>query len=194
MEKQNLHNKHLSRKELIRLSNSLKVALPEHLSVCKDCSGLLELLTLFHVVGERHLEIAPTGWVEKAVAIAKPKRVKEAIRQLAAYLSFDSWTQPNLAGVRSTGELENRRIRYNVNEYSIDIRMEKQQTEYAFIATVSNKDERDPSFTLVSAGRSVVADEDGYYQWVSSRPPKRISFHSSNIIIHLPVTIWNKLS
>ncbi len=190
----NLSNKHLSRKELIVFSKSVAGALPEHLSVCKDCSGLLELFTRFQVAGERQLENVPAGWIEKAVAIAKPKRVKEAIQQLVAYLAFDSWTQPIPIGVRSMGQLANRRVRYNVNEYSIDIRMEKQQTEYAFIATVSKKDERDPSFTLVSAGRSVVADEDGYYQWVSSRPPKRISFHSSDIIIHLPVTLWNKPS
>jgi len=107
-----------------------RTAMHSHLdSGCKSCGAVLSLWQRVHGIARRELAYEPpTSAVRNSKAAftlhrppeTHPKRIQRA------KLLFDSFLQPQLAGVRS-GDATVRQLLYGSGDYHIDIRIEPQE-------------------------------------------------------------------
>jgi hypothetical protein len=185
---------HTKRPDLIRASKGISTSatIGRHIAQCEDCSEFFEIYRRFPVSGQMPLTEAPSGWITKAAEIMAEGRLVAAIKRLAATLSFDSWSQPALAGVRSVGSVSERRIRFETEEFLFDLRVEQERQGYLMTARLTHQDEPYRGFVVTHSTGVVGADVDGYYEWTSLRPPKKISLKSNDVEIVLPEIVWNR--
>jgi hypothetical protein len=134
-----------------------------HLDIgCKQCEAILELWQRVHGIAGRELAYHPL-----ASAVRDSKAMFELHRQpetqprraLPAKLLFDSFLQPQVAGVR-TSEVTVRHLLYGAGDYQIDIRIEPQEDseKVALVGQVLNADDVDQCLdespvVLFQAGR-----------------------------------------
>lgn len=185
---------HIRRQELIRAakSGSISTTSERHIANCDDCSEFRDLFARFPVSGNIPLIDAPAGWVTKAIEIMQPGRVASAMRRLAAKLSFDSWSQPALAGVRSVGSVSERRIRFETDGILFDLRVEQERQGYLMTARLTQANEPCSGFVVTHSTGVVGAASDGYFEWTSHRPPKKITLKSNDLEIALPEIVWHR--
>ena len=185
---------HTKRQDLIRASKGISTSATtdRHIAQCEDCRDFFEIYKRFPVSGLLPLTDAPSGWITKAAQIMTAGRLATAIKRLAATLSFDSWSQPALVGVRSVGSVSERRIRFETDGVLFDLRVEQEKQGYLMTARLTRQDEPCPGFVVTHTAGVVGADVDGYYEWTSPRPPKKISLKSNDVEIVLPEIVWNR--
>ena len=164
-----------------------------HLSSCPECSELVELLRAYNVAGELPLAEAPAGWVAKAVALGRRRRLLERVKQVAAELIFDSWTAPQPVGVRGAGISDFRRLRFSFPGMQFDLRAERQTDRWAIVAQISGAGVPKIPPELRVDNQTYFADKaGGLYQWWSPKPPRRIQLHFQDKIVILPNLMWKK--
>jgi hypothetical protein len=181
---------HLNRKELIEASKKAVGNRAKHLAECAECRKALEFLLKFPVAGQLPLADAPTGWINKAVALAEKKKVVDGLSRVLAHLIFDSWTMPEPVGVRGEGAIEHRRLRYRAAEITIDIRAEQARDEWHMVAQAIGEYKSQPF--LVIGKKEYYADEDGLFQWADKKPPRHILLKSKEAVIEFPELSWKK--
>ncbi|SYZ72545.1 hypothetical protein TRIP_C20660 [Candidatus Zixiibacteriota bacterium] len=181
---------HLNRKELIEVGRKPEKERPRHLSECDDCRMALEFLIRFPVAGQLPLADAPSGWINKAVAIAEQKRTADIITGVLAKLIFDSWTMSEPVGVRGQGAIEHRRLRYEAAGIIFDMRAEQGPGEWHMVARAEGAIKAAP--VLLIGKNSHFANADGLYQWSAKRPPRNIRLKSDEGIIKFPELSWKK--
>ena len=71
------------------------------------------------------LDHAPSGWIEKASAIARAKSVAGRIAKFVARLQFDSWLVPSPAVLRGASGRPSRRLNWEAESWSVDLRVEE---------------------------------------------------------------------
>jgi len=185
---------HIKRQDLIRASkgNSTSVTIDRHIAQCEDCREFFGIFRQFPLSGQLPLTNAPSGWIAKAAEIMTASKLATAIKKLAATLSFDSWSQPALAVVRSVGSVSERRIRFETDGILFDLRVEQERQGYLMTARLTRQDEPCPGFVVTHSTGVVGATADGYYEWTSPRPPKKITLTSNDLEIVLPEIVWNR--
>ncbi len=97
-----------------------------HAARCESCRDALETVRAVTELGAREASWTPAAAVvRQAEAIFAPRpRVREsAWPTLAALLTFDSWHEPALAGVRAQAAAE-RHVTYRAGDWEIDLRLE----------------------------------------------------------------------
>lgn len=185
-------DKHLHREELIALARKLPSSTNRHLSECAECREEVELLQEFNVVGQSRLPDAPAGWIERAVALAQKQPSLEKIRKAVATLVFDSWAAPQPIGVRGQASIGERRLRYEADRFTFDLRAERLPGEWAFVAKVTTESLPPGSFSLSVGKRELTADTAGFFQWTTGRPPRKIRLRYDDAEIEIPELSWKK--
>jgi hypothetical protein len=185
-------DKHLSRKELIKVARSGELPERGHLATCEQCRNEVLLLREYYMANQKPLPDAPQAWIKKAIDIARATGAGQKIRHLLAKIVFDSWKMPYPVGVRGEESLSDRRIRFEAEGLTLDIRAEKYERNWTFVAEISGKDIAGSEVILEADSRKYVPGAGGLYQWSSKRAPKKILLHSRNSIIELPELKWQK--
>lgn len=97
-------------------------------SGCKHCGGNLLWYERIRALATNDTSSEPPSWVlKRAVKLfdeiaARPHAV-DRLGRLVASLTFDSLSQPSLAGVR-VAESSDRQLLYSAGEYSIDLQLD----------------------------------------------------------------------
>lgn len=183
-------DRHLTRPALIEAARSQGVVAESHLESCPTCSDLVGLLQAFMVAGKLHLPDAPSGWVERAAALASPSNAAEKVRSFVARLVFDSWAMAKPLGVRGESVESDRRLRFETEALRLDLRAEKQSQGWTFVAQVKGSSES--PIRIEADKQELLPDSAGIYQWSGSRPPRKITLRSDEFVIELPELLWKK--
>lgn len=162
----------------------------KHLEQCPSCRLQLELYQLAQA-GEVLLD-APAQVVQQARLIGRPSR-QPVLASLVARLTFDSWADLALAGVRGLGPEKERRLRFETDDIRFDIRIEKTAAKWVLAAQIKDLAHSECNYTIHSGSRRVSRRSDSFYIWSESRPPKSLRLVSPETTIVLPEIAWNKL-
>jgi hypothetical protein len=184
--------KHMNRKELIDAAKKQTLPKSGHLAECQECRNAVKLLEAFPVFGALPLNDVPKAWIDRAVSIIKESGISDKIRIIKAKLVFDSWTKPQIVGVRGGNSICDRRLRFESDTISFDLRAEKREKIWTFMARASKKDIIEDTLILAVGRQRFQADKSGIFEWQASRPPKNITLHTKTISIGLPELSWKK--
>ena len=184
--------KHPSRQQLISAAQTKQQTLHDHLAVCDDCRTLFELYRQFPVTGELSLQDAPSGWIAKAKEIAVSSNPLTKLHGMIARLAFDSWSLPAAVGVRSQTVEQDRRLRFEIGPFLLDIRAERQSSGWDFTAQVTGDQPLGDGVILRVDRQEIKANELGFFQWSSGKPPRHISVNAGDVRLELPEMTWKQ--
>ena len=110
-----------------------RTAMRNHLDAgCTSCASMLNFWQRVHGIAQREKAFEPPDRTVRAakgmLALRQPqkRRSKTAVAAVSATLLFDSFSQPKLAGVRSS-ESAIRQLLYQAAEFHVDFRIEPQE-------------------------------------------------------------------
>ena len=182
--------KHLTRSALITFSRSTASGhVRRHLRTCCDCAQEAALYESFQVAGEPWLSSAPSSWTSKAMAINGLTDRYGLVKRLTAKLSFDSWAQNLVLGVR--GQVaDERRVRFDHESVSADIRAEKRTDGWRFIGRLGVAREKLAETALVVDGIAIYPEPSGFVDWAAAEPPKTMHIALPGYIVDIPELLW----
>lgn len=186
---------HCSREELVRWARTGAIGekkAESHLAECGECRLLWELFLTFAGAADTPLSSAPSGWIERALAIAARPSPRSVMEKVTARLVFDSWLSPALAGLRGAQGTEARRLRWEAGEWILDLRAEKSRSGWEMVAQVQREGEAVVGLAVGSGTREVFTDRAGMAVWNSKRPPRRISLHTDGGILQCGEIAWSR--
>lgn len=187
-----IKNTHPTRKELILAVRLGGADVGKHLTDCSWCHLYFGLLTKYPLAGELPFSNAPLSWIEKAISIAaKPDRAR-GLKSLIARISFDSWARPVPEGVRGEALILERRLRFDAANKTFDLRAEYRQNHWDFTAQITDREGKIVDGTLLAGKKELNADEQGFYQWSSVRPPQKVKLLTDEDEIEIPELSWKK--
>jgi hypothetical protein len=182
--------KHIDRNRLIELISEDAIESEPHLTECEECRLAVELLRQFCVAGAVPLPDAPGGWVAKAQAIAASEPLSAKISRLVARIVFDSWASASPVGVRGMETTSDRRIRFETEELSLDLRAEQGTDEWSFIAQL--RPATVGSTTLTADGTEIKPNEYGLFEWTTRKPTRHITVLLDDEEIKIPELTWKR--
>jgi len=182
----------MNRKELIEAARRKFIPKSGHFMRCPECQEMYYLLRAFPVSGDLPLPDAPKAMIDKAIAISEKSGLRNVARQLKALLTLDSWAMPEPIGVRGGNSLADRRLRFESDEVVFDLRGEKSDKQWIFVARAVGKKTISSDFILGADRKLLQPDQNGIYEWKSGRPPRKMSLNSDDLIIELPELSWKK--
>lgn len=183
---------HPTRKELIAASRSSGTTVEKHLPKCNWCDLYFELIKRYSFTGEVPLTSAPQSWIDKAVSIAVKTEKIQSLKSLVARIAFDSWAMPMPEGVRGETMIQERRLRFEVNDKSFDVRAEYRRNHWDFTARITDPQGQPIKGKLLAGKKELMADENGFYQWSSKKPPKGLELLIERDRIEIPELSWKK--
>ncbi len=184
--------RHLSRQELIEAARRRSFVPGDHVKSCRQCWEAIDLLKAFHVCGRLPLPDAPLLWVERAASLAGKSGVLERVRTLVATLTFDSWSVPQPVGVRGHSTLSDRRLRFQADDMTFDLRAERRTSGWAFVAQTAVEGSTKVDASLRLGARRLGADPSGLFQWSSKRPPAGMTIFYGDTSVIIPELTWRK--
>ena len=169
-----------------RLSSDQIGELPE------DERSFAILLRDFDFAGEDHLFDAPETVIRKAESLLDTRVASGRPKSLLAKLVFDSWAMPLPAGVRGSATADDRRMRFDLEPFVFDLRVEKQGRTYHCIAEIAGPEDTADRFTVTVDNRKIKAGDEGLFEWSSSKPPRRMAVAIDNEPpVELPELSWD---
>ena len=191
MKKNSNNEKHLSRQQLLQAARGEDGSF-EHLKTCRSCRQATALLREYRVAGNQYLTDAPDFLINRVIAIAGGSPAAKGARKWLAEIIFDSWSMPHPIGVRGVESLDHRRLRFNADHITVDLRAERLKSEWDFTARVSGRGIKDTPPLLLAGTKSIAPDPNGFYVWKSKRPPKKLLLHIGGAVFELPELSWKK--
>jgi hypothetical protein len=183
---------HLSRENLIKAAKKRKLTLSGHLAECQECRRELFLLRNFTMMNRIPLQDAPASLISRAIAIASNTNSAEKSKHVLARIIFDSWSVSQPVGVRGTQSLSDRRLRYEWEGIFLDLRAEKHENMWTFVAEAGGKRMPDSPMILEVDKKQISTGTSGLFQWDSKRTPGTIYIRFRDMTIKLPESKWKK--
>jgi len=184
---------HCSREEILSGARSGVLSRNEaraHIEECGECRAFWELACMLAGASTEPLAHAPTGWVEHAAALARSRgRARKALAAIGR-LVFDSWTAPAAVGLRGQTEHETRRLAWEVDDWSIELRAESEGPGWEVVAQVSRGGRPQRGIELAFGSDRVHTDASGMAVWSGSRPPRNISIGAAEGELRLEQVQW----
>lgn len=186
---------HCTRQEI--LSGARKKRLSEapsrkHLKSCPDCKRMWDVALAFAGAHLVRLSHAPSGWVERAVAIGRkadlPKRAAAALGRLVS----DSWANPAFAGLRGQGDTEARRLNWETGSWTVELRAESGTKGWDMVAQVLHDGNAVTGTALQFNADRVHTDAAGIAIWSGPRPPRRILLTTTEGVVQLEGVKWSR--
>lgn len=188
-------SEHCTREEIqsgARRGRLSRAAARSHVETCTQCRTLWELACHFAGAASVRLDPAPSGWVERAIAIASSRTPARRLGELAAKLIFDSWHAPAVEGLRSTGSLESRRLAWDAGKWHIDLRAEATADGWDMVAQVQYDNAAAPGQELQFNSDPVYTDATGMAMWHGRRPPRKIALVTPDGTWRLESVTWSR--
>ncbi len=184
------HRPHPSREELIRSLSEDDVLVKKHLNECDDCRALYEYLAAYSVAGKPRLTDAPDEVVRLAERIPLTNSNRTTFPALAAIVRFDSWQGSAPAGVRTAGATSERRLRFECEQIEFDLRAERSGRQWHCIGQLTSAKLEVSGFRVEVQNRPIELNDDGFFQWSSTVPPRHVRLLSDDLVIDLPEISW----
>ncbi len=185
-------NSHPTRKKLIGAARGSSTVPKEHLADCSWCHLYFALLTKYQLAGELPFTNAPQAWIDKAVLIAAKSGRWKGLKKFIAGLSFDSWSGSIPEGVRGEAMLQERRLLFESGHNLFDLRAERRRNRWDFTAQITDRQGKTIDCTLLAGTKELSADELGFYQWSSVKPPQKFELITEAGVIVIPELSWKK--
>ena len=186
-------NDHCTREEILEGARAGKLRrnqARDHLQGCNECRAFWELACLFSGASGDPLAQAPTGWIEHAAALARtPGRAKRAAQAMGR-LVFDSWAAPATAGLRGQSEHDTRRLAWESEDWSVELRAESVPEGWEVVAQVSRDGHPQRGIELTFGSERVHTDISGMAVWSGRRPPRTIGVHTADGDMKLERVKW----
>jgi hypothetical protein len=128
--------------------------------------------------------------VEQAIALAGARSLAGRLRKLAATLQFDSWLSPSPAVLRGAAGGISRRLGWEVESWSIDLRAEKVVSGWNFTALVEAGGEPAAGVVIKAGSTSLRTDHAGLATWTAAKPPKSLRVSDDVRSAQLGPLIW----
>lgn len=162
----------------------------DHLAVCDDCSTLWTVIRQFPHARTAQIDHAPSGWIERAVAIARKKSVAGRLVKLVAELRFDSWVTSSPVILRGASGERSRRLSWQVGSWTIDLRAEGTTSGWNCTAQVQEGGQPRSSVEIKSGSLQVRTDDAGLATWTASRPPRILHVSDAGRSVQLGPLSW----
>jgi hypothetical protein len=140
----------------------------------------------------------PATWVLKACQLATDsktsltEKIVVAAEELFGSLTFDSWELLAPTGVRGVEASVERRLRFEADGHILDLRAEKDNENWEFVAQVFKSGQSIDSF-VIRVGDIEVHPTDGkFYQWSSTYPPEKITLIDKANLINFSNISWKQ--
>ena len=186
---------HCSRSEILagaRAGRLESKAARDHVAGCDECRLLWDLACEYVRAYGVRLDHAPSGWVERAAALAKATRpTKDLVRALAGIV-FDSWATPAVAGLRSSGTLDARRLTWDAGDWSVELRAELAREGWDLVAQVQHRRSAASGISLQFDRDQVHTDASGIAVWSGKKPPKQIVLVTPEGALELEAVSWTR--
>jgi hypothetical protein len=167
-------------------------ATSQHVAKCEACRTVWEVIQLFSSAPEASLAHAPSGWIQRAIALGPSTSRVRKLLNLVAELSFDSWVTPQAAVLRGEqGELS-RRLNWKTDTLEVDLRAESTPNGWDCTAQVLHAGEAAPGVELKSGSVLVHTDTAGLASWSSARPPRTIRIQHQDNLVSLGPISWKR--
>jgi len=153
---------------------------------------MVEFFRAYAVAGAIPLPAAPAGWIERASNLARRPKSLEKIKQLIAGVIFDSWEAPLPVGVRGSGAMDHRRLRFRAGNTTVDLHAERHGQTWKFLVQAAGINRGREKVMLAVGRKKLYPDALGLYQWSSPRPPIRLVLHLERREVILPEIKWTR--
>jgi len=150
----------------------LDQATRDHLASCAECTTLWAAIRQFPQAQTARLDHAPSAWIERAVAVARGKSVVGRLTKLVARLQFDSWASPAPVVLRSGSGRPARRLGWQADTWSLDLRIEDTPEGWSCTAQVLESGRAQSGIEIRSGAMKTLTDDAGLATWTSARPPR----------------------
>jgi hypothetical protein len=182
--------KNLTRMEMLALLRQKRQGDIDLSYLNSDDRELLELMETFYVADDEPLLEAPAPLLNRVKAIPGNKRSLKDVIQEVGRLVFDSWAMPGPVGVRGSEAAAERRLQFEAADLKVDLRAERDNDRWNFVARISSEGRNTDSVSLQSGKRKHSADPEGYIHWSGKRPPRTLKVHTDREVISLPEISW----
>ena len=187
-------DEHLSRKEIIAAARRTDGKFSAHLQNCPECRREVELFREYFMAGRAPLTNAPQALIEKAVMIPDSgSRIRAAAEKLVS-LVFDSWAAPQPIGVRGEQSVDERRLRFRIDDMFLDLRGEKHSRGWNFIAELLAAEISFVQIEFKANDKIITADQTGLFQWSSKSAPRKITLRVQDHEYIFPELTWKRPS
>jgi len=173
-----------------RSRSRLPLLTEQHLAGCEECSTLWSLIQSFALAPSAPLVHAPSGWVEQAVSIAGAKAVSKKLAALVGKLRFDSWAVVAPATLRGSAGEPSRRLTWEAEDWSIDLRAENTSAGWNCTAQVLDAGKAKSGVEFRIGSLRIRTDDAGLATWSSARPPKKIEVSDQTRSLELGPLSW----
>ncbi|UCC43375.1 MAG: hypothetical protein JSU65_09530 [Candidatus Zixiibacteriota bacterium] len=181
---------HPDKIQLIQALRTGRIPFQDHLKACENCRTLVGILK-WSGAG-----VGPLAWepseaaVRRSKAIARIDQSRKPLKTLTGAIIFDSWkSQPALAVRQAPFGIE-RRIRFKLQQYTMEFVGIRQMTGWEFVARVYDGDAVTRQFVLQTGTRKLVVGSGDCFHWHSQQPPRRMRLLSKLLGIDLGSLQW----
>lgn len=180
---------HPTRKMMIAAARSGRAQFAQHLATCEECRDLFAVFRAFPLAGESSLVGAPSGWINKAAALAE-KKLPQVIEKLLATLSFDSWQVAPALGIRGP-ESGKRRLQFKAGDTMLDLQATQKADHWQMTAKVNSTGEDFSQCKVLVNKQTLRPDDQGYVVWTAKQPPSQLTLQTQSHAITIPKLSWS---
>ena len=181
---------HMTRKQITLTAGLSEDKWPKHVQTCEICRQSVMMLQQFPMTGRLHLVDPPDAWVNNVKVLAAKPTVRSLVTHLVGRLVFDSWLLPTPAGVRGFAATTDRRLRYEVDSVTVDMRVERHGRVWSSVAQISGAEGK--TVNLLINGRVILLGTGGMAQHSGSQPPRQIALRVDDREAILPEVSWRR--
>ena len=175
-----------------RAGKNLSQANDSHVAGCDECRTIWEVIQAFASAPQVKLAHAPSGWIQRAIALGQsPSHVRKLVN-LVAELSFDSWVTPQVAVLRGTSGELSRRLNWKLDPWEVDLRAEGAPDGWNCTAQVLHSGEAAPGVKLKAGSVQVHTDASGLASWSTTRPPRTLRIQHKDGLVTLGPISWKR--
>ena len=181
---------HATRTDLIEIIRRGDGRAAEHLAKCRQCRIALDIMR-WSGCGRGQVEWEPSSELVqqlKAVPLlARTRRPRKAVRAVPV---MDSWSDRPAVAVRQAPFGVERRVRFEVGEYTLEFVASRNLDGWDCVARVYKEGRPARRFILKAGSRNISAGPGGCFIWSSAKPPRRLAALSPELQIDLERLEW----
>ena len=183
-------NTHPEPKELegYLLQGDARVA--RHLEDCKECRTAIGLLRSRRLLAGAVPGSGSSEALVRRLASIPSLAAGPGRPPVRAQFVFDSWQERAPASVRHAGHGVERRLRYQANDFLIDLVVDRLGGRSECFLRVSRRGRPVPRLVLSLGRQRILPADIGFFAWTANRPPKRLNIWSSEMAVLLENLRW----
>ena len=183
-------DQHPDRTDMLKAIESGVVPFESHLTNCKSCRQMYELLSTFGQAGCPSLIHSSSEGLGRHAAIGRRAEIDRPERSIVGCLVSDSWTQLAPAQVRDATVGLERRLCLRADNITLELVAERLDEKWQFVARVYKEEEATSEFVLKVGTRKLVSQAEGFFHWSSSKPPQTLRLLSESLQINFEKVSW----